>query len=84
VPTFVNRGVSRGQRGGSPTVVNLSPLLSFQVAPALRICVHKDFTLGYIWTHFEYSARGSAVDEAPRYKPDVARSTEVIELYKFA
>jgi hypothetical protein len=24
VPTFVDRGVSRGQRGGSPTVVNLS------------------------------------------------------------
>jgi hypothetical protein len=23
-PTFVDRGVSRGQRGGSPTVVNLS------------------------------------------------------------
>jgi hypothetical protein len=24
VPAFVDRGVSRGQRGGSPTVVNLS------------------------------------------------------------
>jgi hypothetical protein len=24
VPTFMDRGVSRGQRGGSPTVVNLS------------------------------------------------------------
>jgi hypothetical protein len=24
VPTFVDRGVTRGQRGGSPTVVNLS------------------------------------------------------------
>jgi hypothetical protein len=24
VPTFVDRGVSRGQRGGSPAVVNLS------------------------------------------------------------
>jgi hypothetical protein len=24
VPTFVDRGVLRGQRGGSPTVVNLS------------------------------------------------------------
>jgi hypothetical protein len=24
VPTFVDRGVSRGQSGGSPTVVNLS------------------------------------------------------------
>jgi hypothetical protein len=24
VPTFVDRAVSRGQRGGSPTVVNLS------------------------------------------------------------
>jgi hypothetical protein len=24
VPTFVDRGVSHGQRGGSPTVVNLS------------------------------------------------------------
>jgi hypothetical protein len=24
VSTFVDRGVSRGQRGGSPTVVNLS------------------------------------------------------------
>jgi hypothetical protein len=40
VPTFVNRGVSRGQRGGSPTVVNLSFLersccFFFQVAPHL-------------------------------------------------
>jgi hypothetical protein len=26
VPTFVDRGVSRGQHGGSPTVVNLSSL----------------------------------------------------------
>jgi hypothetical protein len=26
IPTFVDRGVSRGQRGGSPTVVNLSVL----------------------------------------------------------
>jgi hypothetical protein len=24
VPTFVDRGVSRGQRGGSPTVINVS------------------------------------------------------------
>jgi hypothetical protein len=24
VPTFVDRGVLRGQRGGSPTIVNLS------------------------------------------------------------
>jgi hypothetical protein len=24
VPTFVDRGMSRGQRSGSPTVVNLS------------------------------------------------------------
>jgi hypothetical protein len=24
MPTFVDRGLSRGQRGGSPTVVNLS------------------------------------------------------------
>jgi hypothetical protein len=24
VPTFVDRGVSRGQRGGSPTVIHLS------------------------------------------------------------
>jgi hypothetical protein len=24
MPTFVDRGVSRGQRGGSPTVVDLS------------------------------------------------------------
>jgi hypothetical protein len=24
VPTFVGKGVSRGQRGGTPTVVNLS------------------------------------------------------------
>jgi hypothetical protein len=24
MPTFVDRGVSRGQRGGSPTAVNLS------------------------------------------------------------
>jgi hypothetical protein len=39
VPTFVDRRVSRGQRGGSPTVVNLfsrpEPLLFFQVAPHL-------------------------------------------------
>jgi hypothetical protein len=36
-PTFADRGVSRGQLGGSPTVVNLQfsrpePLLFFQVA----------------------------------------------------
>jgi hypothetical protein len=40
VSTFVDRGVSRGQRGGSPTVVNLSFIdrnryFSFQVAPHL-------------------------------------------------
>jgi hypothetical protein len=40
VPTFVGRGVWRGQRGGSPTVVNLSFLdrsryFFFQVAPHL-------------------------------------------------
>jgi hypothetical protein len=40
VPTFVEKGVSRGQRGGSATVVNLSFLdrsryNSFQVAPHL-------------------------------------------------
>jgi hypothetical protein len=39
VSTFVDRGVSRGQRCGSPTVVNLFsrpvPLLFFQVAPHL-------------------------------------------------
>jgi hypothetical protein len=40
VPTFADRGVSRGQRGGSPTVVNLSFLdrsryVFFQVAPHL-------------------------------------------------
>jgi hypothetical protein len=40
VPTFVDRGVSRGQRGGSLTVVNLSFLdlihyFFFQVAPHL-------------------------------------------------
>jgi hypothetical protein len=40
VSTFVDRGLSRGQRGGSPTVVNLSfsrpeLLLFFQVAPHL-------------------------------------------------
>jgi hypothetical protein len=36
---FVDRGVSRGQRGGTPTAVNLfsrsEPLLFFQVAPHL-------------------------------------------------
>jgi hypothetical protein len=40
VPTFMDRGVSRGQRGGSPTVVILSFLdrsryFFFQVAPHL-------------------------------------------------
>jgi hypothetical protein len=40
VPTFVDRGVSGGQRGGSPTVVNLSFLdrsryFFFQVAHLL-------------------------------------------------
>jgi hypothetical protein len=41
VPAFVDRGVSRGQRGGSSTVVNLfsrpEPLLFFQVAPHLSL-----------------------------------------------
>jgi hypothetical protein len=40
MPAFVDRGVSRGQRGGSRTVVNLSFLdrsryFFFQVAPHL-------------------------------------------------
>jgi hypothetical protein len=40
VPNFVDKGASRGQRGGSPTVVNLSFLdrsryFFFQVAPHL-------------------------------------------------
>jgi hypothetical protein len=39
VPTFVDRGVSGGQHGGSPTVVNLfsrqEPLFFFQAAPHL-------------------------------------------------
>jgi hypothetical protein len=36
VPTFADRGVSRGHRGGFPTVVNIpEPLLFFQVAPHL-------------------------------------------------
>jgi hypothetical protein len=40
VPTFADRGVSRGQRGGSPTVVNLNFLdqrrnFFFQVVPHL-------------------------------------------------
>jgi hypothetical protein len=38
VPTFADRRVSRGQRGGSPAVVNLidpSRYFSFQVAPHL-------------------------------------------------
>jgi hypothetical protein len=40
VPTFADRGVSRGQRGGSPTVVNLSFLdrsryFFFQISPYL-------------------------------------------------
>jgi hypothetical protein len=38
-PTFVDRGVSRGQRGGSPTVINLfsrlEPLLFFIVCTYL-------------------------------------------------
>jgi hypothetical protein len=42
VPTFANRGLSRGQRDGSPTVFNLQfyrpdPLLFFQVAPHLSL-----------------------------------------------
>jgi hypothetical protein len=42
VPTFVDRGVSRGQRGGSRTVVNLNFLdrsryFIFQVAPHLSL-----------------------------------------------
>jgi hypothetical protein len=40
IPTFADRGVSRGQRGGSPTAVNHNfsrpePLLFIQVAPHL-------------------------------------------------
>jgi transposase InsO family protein len=40
VPTFADRGVSRGQRGGLPTVLNLSFLdrsryFFFQIAPHL-------------------------------------------------
>jgi hypothetical protein len=38
VPTFVDRGMSRGQRGESPTVTQFprpEPLVFFQVAPQL-------------------------------------------------
>jgi hypothetical protein len=40
VPTFLDRGVSRGQRGGTPTAVDLrfpdrSRYIFFQVAPRL-------------------------------------------------
>jgi hypothetical protein len=42
VPTFADRGVSRGQRGGTPTVVNVSFLdlsryFFFQVAPHFEL-----------------------------------------------
>jgi hypothetical protein len=36
VPTFVDRGVSRGQRGGYPTVVNLSFLDQSRLDLAVR------------------------------------------------
>jgi hypothetical protein len=47
VPTFVDREVSRGQHGGSPTVVNLSSLdcmydhqLSFMYVVCYTHCIH--------------------------------------------
>jgi hypothetical protein len=36
MPTFVERGVSRGQHGGSPTVVNLSFLDRYRLEPTER------------------------------------------------
>jgi hypothetical protein len=47
MPTFVNRIVSRGKRGGSPTVVNLSFLdrsryFSFKVAITVIIIISSD------------------------------------------
>jgi hypothetical protein len=44
VPTFVDRGESRGRRSGSPTVVNLSFLdrtLDFQVL-IIKVNINKD------------------------------------------
>jgi hypothetical protein len=44
MPTFVDRGVSRGQRGGSPAVINLS-FLDRIVLHFLKIKIYKTIIL---------------------------------------
>jgi hypothetical protein len=47
VQTFVDRGVSRGQRGGSPSVVNLSFLDRGDIETGLKylICSRRTYNL---------------------------------------
>jgi hypothetical protein len=44
VPTFVDRGVSRVQRGGSPTIVNLSFLATFLSSVSSCILTRAEWT----------------------------------------
>jgi hypothetical protein len=47
VPTFADREESRGQRGGSPTVVNLSFLDRIQYQESRQNRLMQDLTLGF-------------------------------------
>jgi hypothetical protein len=67
VPTFTDRGVSRGQRGGNPTVVNLSfldqsPYFFFQVAPTLSARGLSGPSSRYTVTQKFFSARNRTRD----------------------
>jgi hypothetical protein len=43
VPTFVDRRVSRGQRGGTPTVINLFGLISQNVNGTHKLLAYVDY-----------------------------------------
>jgi hypothetical protein len=72
VSTFVDRGVSRGQRGGSPTVANLS----FQTGAATFLSSSSSFTLTRAeWTPFQTHCYSENL-VAPGIDPDLWVSSQ--------
>jgi hypothetical protein len=77
VPIFAERGASRGQRGGTPTAVNLSFLdqsrhyFFFQVAP--HLCSEAEWTL--FQTH-QYSGNLVAPEIEPGTTESAARNSD--------
>jgi hypothetical protein len=66
VSTFVDRGVSRGQRGGSPTVVNLSFLDQVHPPREDKIDDMKDSLIDDVKDSF-YEEFKSIFDKYPKY-----------------